>query len=98
MSDYEFVPARAIDDASLVKFAAAVWPDRPPHDRILASWWRRADDASATAAVHKPTGAMAGICGGRACDWMIDGRLTPTVAICDWYVAPEHFGKGLGKR
>jgi GNAT superfamily N-acetyltransferase len=41
---------------------------------------------------------MAGLCGGRPCEWSIAGQTLPAVAICDWYVSPAHAGKGIGKR
>jgi RimJ/RimL family protein N-acetyltransferase len=97
-SDYELVPAKSVDERRLIEFAAAVWPDRSPHEHFLTGWWKRADPAGAVAAVHRPTGEMAGICGGRPCEWTIAGQMLPAVAICDWYVAPAHAGKGLGKR
>src|SRR5262245_56663570 len=96
--EYKLVPARSIDDTRLGTFAASVWPDRPTHDRILSSWWRRAEASCAIAAVHEPTGAMSGICGGRPSEWVIAGQVLPAVAICDWYIAPTHAGRGLGKR
>jgi ribosomal protein S18 acetylase RimI-like enzyme len=58
----------------------------------------RAGGEFAVAAVHRPSGAMAGLCGGRHCTWSVTGASVPAVAICDWYVAPGHAGKGLGKR
>jgi len=97
-SGYSLVPAKSIDDDTLIKFAAAVWPDRPPHDRILSSWWRRAEPACAVAAIHNATGTMAGLCGGRPSQWTIRGQTHPAVAISDWYVAPGHTGKLIGKR
>jgi GNAT superfamily N-acetyltransferase len=97
-SDYDLVPAKSVAEHRLIDFAAAVWPDRSPHEHFLAGWWRRADPADAVAAVHRPSGEMAGICGGRPCEWTIAGQTSPAVAICDWYVAPAHAGKGLGKR
>ena len=97
-SAYAFVPAKTIDESSLIKFAATVWPERPPYDRILSCWWRRAEPTCAIAAVHEPTGVMAGLCAGRPSEWIIAGRMHPAVAICDWYVTPEHAGKLLGKR
>lgn len=93
---YAFVPARSIDEARLIAFSGAVWPNRPP-DQLVARWWRRADPRCAVAAVHEATGAMAGFCSARPSDWVIDGQRTPTLAVCDWYVAPAHAGKGLGK-
>jgi GNAT superfamily N-acetyltransferase len=93
---YDFVPARSVEAARLVAFAAAVWPDRP-HDQLVKRWWRRADPSCAVAAVHNGTGAMAGFCSARPSDWMIDGQSIPTIAICDWYVDPAHAGKGIGK-
>ena len=96
--EYALLPATSIDEGRLTDFAAAVWPDQSPDYRILSSWWRRAGPNHAVAAVHQPTGAMAGLCGGRQCEWIITGRPLAAVAICDWYVAPSHGGKGLGKR
>jgi GNAT superfamily N-acetyltransferase len=96
--DYAFVPATTVEESRLIEFAAAVWPGRSPGDHVLSSWWRRAEPGYAVAAVHRATGAMAGICGGRACEWAIAGERLPAVAICDWYVAPAHAGRGLGKR
>jgi Acetyltransferase (GNAT) family len=93
---YDFVPANSIDQAHLIAFSAAVWPDRPA-DQLVSRWWRRAEPSCATAAVHQATGAMAGFCSARPSDWVINGRTVSTVAICDWYVHPAHAGNGLGK-
>jgi GNAT superfamily N-acetyltransferase len=97
-NDYAFVPAKSVPDSKLIAFASAVWPGRAPRERIDASWWRRAEEGCAVAAVHEPTGAMAGLCGGRPSQWMTAGRSGPAVAICDWYVDPGHAGRGIGKR
>jgi GNAT superfamily N-acetyltransferase len=96
--DYALVPAVAVERAPLVDFVAAIWPELVPEERIRAFWWMRAAPEFAVAAVHRPSGAMAGLCGGRHCVWNIVGGSHPAVAICDWYVAPGHAGKGLGKR
>jgi len=93
---YDFVPAKSIDQAHLTAFSAAVWPDRPA-DQLASRWWRRAEPSCATAAVHEATGAMAGFCSARPSDWVVNGQTVSTVAICDWYVAPAHAGRGLGK-
>jgi len=97
-SHYELVPAISVEESRLVDFAAAVWPDEAPHFGVLSSWWRRAGSDCAVAAVHRPSGAMAGLCGGRPCTWSIEGASVPAIGICDWFVAPAHAGKGLGKR
>jgi hypothetical protein len=94
--EYAIVPAISIDDERMIRFAASIWPDR--HDRILSSWWRQASPDCAVAAVHQATGAVAGMCGGRPSEWVIDGRVWPTVSITDWYVRPDHGGKLLGRR
>ncbi len=96
--DYALVPAVTVERAPLVDFVAAIWPDVAPEERIRAFWWMRAAPDFAVAAVHRGSGAMAGLCGGRHCVWSIAGATHPAVAICDWYVAPGHAGKGLGKR
>jgi GNAT superfamily N-acetyltransferase len=93
---YDFVPANSIDQAHLIAFSAAVWPDRPA-DQLISRWWRRAEPSCATAAVHEATGALAGFCSARPSDWVINRQTVSTVAICDWYVDPAHAGKGLGK-
>ena len=95
--DYTLVPAQSIDGARLREFATVVWPDRSP-DPSQPSWWQRADPSCAVAAVHKATGGMAGICLGRPAEWTIGGAPVAGVAICGWYVAPGHHGRGLGKR
>ena len=95
---YEFVPARSIPDDALVKFAAAAWPERPPYERVLANWWRRADPSCAVAAVHAASGAMAALCAARPSQWIIGGVPVTGRAICEWYVTPDHAGKGIGKR
>ncbi len=95
--DYAFVPANSVDQARLLEFAAAAWPDRTP-DRVLSSWWRRAEPHCALAAIHEQTGKMAGVCGGRPSEWVIGGRPVSGVAICEWSIAPGHEGHGLGKR
>jgi Acetyltransferase (GNAT) domain len=92
-----FVPAKSVDPEQLMKFAAAVWPERPP-ERVLATWWRRAAPDCAIAAVNKTTGRMVGVCAGIPCEWVIGGRIFPATAICDWYVVPDQEGKLLGRR
>jgi GNAT superfamily N-acetyltransferase len=96
VAGYDFVPANSIDQARLIAFSAAVWPDRPA-DQLVSRWWRRAEPSCATAAVHAATGALAGFCSARPSDWVINRHTVSTVAICDWYVDPAHAGKGLGK-
>jgi hypothetical protein len=93
-----FVPARSIEDHRLLSFAARAWPDRQPNDRILSSWWRRAEPGCAIAAVEPATGAMTGICAVRPAEWIIAGGPVSALAICEWYVVPHHAGRGLGKR
>ena len=95
-SEYIFVPARSISDSILMDFAADVWPEHP--ERILSSWWRRADPRYAIATVHQATGAMSGICAGLPNPWIFANKTYAGVAICVWYVSPHHAGKGIGKR
>src|SRR5437868_675235 len=97
LGDYVFVPANCVADADLIQFAGLARPERRPLERILSSWWRRADPSCALAAIHVPTGAMAGLCCGRPGTWRIADRFVPSLAICDWYVAPEHAGRRIGK-
>jgi hypothetical protein len=96
--EYTLCPAKQIDDDALIRFAAAIWPERADREKILRSWWRNAAPECAVAAVHLPTRSMVGICGGRPCDWVIAGKTYPAVSICDWYVDPGHEGKLLGRR
>jgi len=91
-----FVPAKSVDPEQLMKFAAAVWPERPA-ERVLATWWRRAAPDCAIAAVNQTTGRMVGVCAGIPCEWVICGRIFPATAICDWYVVPDQEGKLLGR-
>jgi GNAT superfamily N-acetyltransferase len=97
MGGYLVVPAKSIEPEQLMKFADAVWPERP-RERILATWWRRAAPEWAVAAVERASGRLVGVCAGRPATWTIGGRVHPAVAICDWYVAPDHEGKLLGRR
>jgi|GEM_PF-2907894 len=94
---YLVVPAKSIDPEQLMKFADAVWPERP-RERILATWWRRAAPEWAVAAIDRANERMVGLCAGRPARWMIGGRVHGAVAICDWYVAPDHEGRLLGRR
>jgi len=94
---YVVVPAKSIDPEQLMTFADAVWPERP-RERILASWWRRAAPEWAVAAIDHVSGRMVGVCAGRPATWLIGGRVQEAVAICDWYVAPDHEGRLLGRR
>jgi hypothetical protein len=96
-SAYQLVPGNSINDARLAAFGAAVWPGRST-DRVLSSWWRRAGPDDAVAALEKSTGAVAALCAGRPSQWVIGGRRHPAVAICDWYVAPGHAGRLIGRR
>ena len=96
-ASYDVVPAKSIEPEQLMKFADVVWPERP-RERILATWWRRAAPEWAVAAIDRGSGRMVGVCAGRPATWTIGGRVHPAVAICDWYVAPDHEGKLLGRR
>jgi GNAT superfamily N-acetyltransferase len=96
--DYVLVPAVTIGHDAVIRFVSAIWPELAPEERVRAFWWMQAGPEHAVAALHRPSGEMAGLCGGRHCTWSIAGRDVPSVAICDWYVAPGHAGKGLGKR
>jgi ribosomal protein S18 acetylase RimI-like enzyme len=98
LQDYLLVPAASVDAEQLVAFDAVVRPDRHPRDRILTSWWRRATPECAIAAIHTPSGTMVGICAGRPSTWIFASGSTPSIAICEWFVDPAHFGKGIGKR
>jgi hypothetical protein len=96
---YALVPARSASDEALVRFAAAVWPGEPKAATgFMASWWRFAAPECAVAAIHQPTQAIVGLCGGRPSRWVIDGHIHPAISICDWYVDPGHEGKLLGRR
>jgi GNAT superfamily N-acetyltransferase len=94
---YAIVPAQSIGEESLLAFAKAIWPVRPNPEKILSSWWRRAEPSCAVVAIHEATGATAGICAGLPCTWIIDGESRPAIAINNWYVVPDHMGKGLGR-
>jgi hypothetical protein len=96
--DYVFVPARSISNDKLIEFAAATWPRHANSEKILSSWWQRAEPHCAVAAIHKATGTMSGVCAGLPSSWIIGGKLHSAVAISTWYVSPQHAGKGLGKR
>jgi GNAT superfamily N-acetyltransferase len=98
VGEFVFVPANSIDDGSLIAFAALIWPEHPDPKKILSSWWRRAEPKCAVAAVHEASGAMAGVCAGLPCAWIIAGQLHSAIAISVWYVSPHYAGKGLGKR
>jgi hypothetical protein len=95
---YALVPAISVPRQTLVDFVSTIWPQHAPEERIRAFWWTRAEPEQAIAAVDRSSGAMAGLCGGRHCVFRIGGRDVPTIAICDWYVAPAHAGKVLGRR
>jgi hypothetical protein len=95
--EYTLLPARCIDVNALKRFAATVWPEHPPH-RVLSRWWMRAEPECAIAVVHRATRTMAAMCAGRPSEWMIENERYQAVAICDWYVAPEHTGRLIGRR
>jgi GNAT superfamily N-acetyltransferase len=95
---YALVPAHDIDAGRLVDFASRVWRERPPYERILASWWRHAAPDCAAAVIHQSTGTMVGLCAGRPSEWVVAGRMCPAVSICDFFVDPRHEGKLLGRR
>jgi hypothetical protein len=96
--EYALVPATSVGHKALGAFVARIWPEEAPERRIRTWWWKRAGPSFAVAAVHQQSGAMAGLCGGRHCEWIIANKSFPAVAICDWYVSAEHAGKGIGKR
>lgn len=94
---YILVPAREVADDTLRAFAVSILPESPP-ERILQAWWRRANPSCAVVAMHEATGELAGICVGRPSEWLVGGKRHPAVAICGWYVAPDHAGRRLGHR
>jgi len=96
--DYTLVPAASVDKERLLAFDAVARPERQGRDRVLASWWRHAPPECAVAAIHTPSDAMVGICAGRPSTWIFTSGPVPAIAICEWFVDPAHFGKGIGKR
>jgi hypothetical protein len=98
IGEYAIAPANGIDDEQLIRFAAAMWPDRTMPERILSSWWRQASPECAVVAIHRANGTVAGLCGGRPSEWVIAGRICPAVSITDWHVRADHGGKLLGRR
>ena len=97
LGDYILAPANAVDEQRLAAFAAAVWPDRPITP-FMSSWWRRAAAEHAVAVIHRVSGSVAATCAGRPSQWIIGGKRHGAVAICDWYVAPGHGGRLIGRR
>jgi hypothetical protein len=97
-SEYALVSANDIDRDRLIEFASRIWPDRPPYDRILACWWRRAPPDCGRALLHQKTGTMVGLCAGRPSEWIIAGQVHPAVSLCDFFVDRHHEGKLLGRR
>ena len=59
-SIYAFVSGKRVERAALVDFSKAIWPEVPP-ERLLSSWWMRADDDCSVAIVHKASGAVAAL-------------------------------------
>lgn len=41
---------------------------------------------------------MIALCAGRPSEWSIGGMIHPAASICDWYVAPGHGGRLIGRR
>ena len=41
---------------------------------------------------------VAGDCAGGPSTWTFASGSTPSIGICEWFVDPAHFGKGIGKR
>jgi GNAT superfamily N-acetyltransferase len=96
--EYALTSADDIDADRLIDFAARIWPDRPPYDRILCCWWRHASPDCANALVHQGTGTVVGLCAGRPSEWVVAGQVYPAVSICDFFVDPHHQGKLFGRR
>lgn len=95
-SDYRLRRPCAEDRTPLEALARSIWPDRDPtalHER----WWWRDDPPHAWVAEHVPSGAIAAICGARRVRFRLGDEEMPASSICDWYVAPRHAGKGLGR-
>ncbi len=97
VSLYNVISGKQVDREALITFSKTVLPGYSP-DRLLSSWWMRAEDDCCVAAIHQSTGIVAGLCAGRPSKWVIGGETHSAVAICDWYVAPVHRGRMLGRR
>ncbi len=96
LQDYELIPARAVDDIRLLAFAQSVLHGDNP-ERLMDAWWRRAECSCATAAMHRPSGDIAGLCVARPSQWAIGQERHSAVAICGWYVSPAHTGQRIGQ-
>ena len=83
------------DQAKLAAFAAKTSsPPQPDHFRDR--WWWNAQPVEAMIARHASTGDVAALCGGRRSRLAVKDQVFEATAICDWFVSPEHMGKGLG--
>jgi len=97
MPDFIIRHPSEADRVMLRYFSARVLPDLP-EDFLNQRWWWLQAPARTLVAEHVQTGHIAGICGAREIRTWIQGEATPSIAISDWFVSPDYFGRGLGKR
>jgi GNAT superfamily N-acetyltransferase len=89
-------PSRA-DREALARFARKIWPAGRPDVLEGRWWWNGPGEPQAWVVEHLPSRDIAAMCGARETEVEVDGRREPAASIGDWYVAPEHAGKGLGR-
>ncbi len=87
-------PSQKDQEAIAVFAAKTSTPPQPEHFRDR--WWWNAQPVEAMIARHEATGDVAALCGGRRSRMAVGDKVFEATAICDWFVSPEHMGKGLG--
>jgi GNAT superfamily N-acetyltransferase len=89
-------PSRG-DEEALARFAQKIWPRTRPAVLGARWWWNAPREPQAWVVEHRPSQAIVALCAARETQLEVRGHRYAAASIGDWYVSPDHSGKGLGR-
>ena len=97
----EFVvrPYAAADRGRLLDLLRHVWPNRRPLEpHVDRRWWWQFAEPPILLAEQAPTAALAGLCAYLPFRLRTRGREVDAAWFVDFFVQPNHQGRGIGRR
>lgn len=92
------VPIHQVPEDLLKDFALRTWTTKGA-ETMLSKWWLRNPCPVVNTVMDDVKNRLAGIVVAIPSYWPLpDGSHAKTLSICEWYVAPDYGGRGLGKR
>ena len=92
-------PYAAGDRGRLLELLKRVWPNRQPLEpHVDRRWWWQFPEPPILVVEQSGTDALAGVCAYMPFNLRTGSRERDAAWFVDFYVRPDHQGRGLGRR